>query len=111
MAKPRSTQIYATSITVSWNTDEAYEYIVQVVGHAEEIPRRYDYTLGTEEMLRRLRARYGEEHGMRCVGLLRWHLGLVENVEVADEAIWRNWRSFFARHRVSTTPCYYRHMC
>ena len=72
MAEPRSTRHQAASSTISWNTDDAYEYIVLVLGHRDGIPQRYDYTLGTEEMLRRLRARYGAEHGMRCVGLLRW---------------------------------------
>lgn len=113
MADPRPTRQQATSSTVSWNTDDAYEYIVQVLGHAEKIPQRYDYTLGTQEMLRRLRARYGPEHGMRCVGLLRWHLGLAEDDEVVDETIWRNWRSYFARHRVGAMVplgAYYR-MC
>lgn len=100
MPDPPLTRHRPTSSTVSWNTDDAYEYIVQVLGHQEKIPQRYDYTLGTEEMLRRLRARYGPEHGMRCVGLLRWHLGLAEDNEVVDETIWRNWRSYFARHRV-----------
>ena len=99
--RPRRQQQAAPTI-VSWITDEAYEYIVQVLGHAEKIPQRYDYTLGTEEMLRRLRARYGAEHRMRCVGLLRWHLGLAEDNEVVDETIWRNWRNYFARHRVGT---------
>lgn len=100
MADPRSARHQATSSTVSWNTDDAYEYIVLVLGHQDKIPQRYDYTLGTEEMLRRLRARYGVEHGMKCVGLLRWHLGLEEDNEVVDETIWRNWRNYFARHRV-----------
>ena len=102
----RSTRHWATSSIVSWNTDDAYEYIVQVLGHAEKIPQRYDYTLGTEEMLKRLKARYGAEHGMRCVGLLRWHLGLAEDNEVVDETIWRNWRNYFARHRVNAALCY-----
>ena len=105
MADPRLTRHRATSSTVSWNTDDAYEYIVLVLGHQDKIPQRYDYTLGTEEMLRRLRARYGPEHGMRCVGLLRWHLGLSEDNEVVDETIWRNWRNYFARHRVGDALC------
>lgn len=84
MTDLRTTRDRATSRIVSWNTDDAYEYIVQVLGHAEKIPQRYDYTLGTEEILRRLKARYGGEHGMRCVGLLRWHMGLVEDNEVVD---------------------------
>lgn len=109
MAEPLPTRDRPISRTVSWNTDEAYEYIVQVLGHVEKIPQRYDYTLGTEEMLRRLKARYGVEHGMRCVGLLRWHMGLVEDNEVVDETIWRNWRSYFARHRVNSV-CHH-HMC
>lgn len=103
MAEPRSTRQQASS-TVSWNTDEAYDYIVQVLGHAEKIPQRYDYTLGTEEMLKRLEVRYGAERGMRCVGLLRWHLGLAEDNEMMDDRIWRNWRNYFARHRVGLIP-------
>lgn len=99
MAEPRQKRQQATSSIVSWNTDDAYEYIVQVLAHTQKIPQRYDYTLGTEEMLKRLKARYGAEHGMRCVGLLRWHLGLAEDNEVVDDTIWRNWRSYFARHR------------
>lgn len=100
MADQQPARLQAAPSIVSWNTDDAYEFIVQVLGHKERIPQRYDYTLGTEEMLRRLKARYGTEHGIRCVGLLRWHLGLPEDNEVVDETIWRNWRSYFARHRV-----------
>ena len=107
MAEARPPQQRATSSIVSWNTDDAYEYIVKVLGEAEKIPRRYDYTLGTAEMLKRLTARYRVEHGMRCVGLLRWHLGLAEDNEVFDERIWRNWRSYFARHGVGAAPCYH----
>ena len=107
MAEARPSQQRATSSIVSWNTDDAYEYIVKVLGEAEKIPQRYDYTLGTAEVLKRLTARYGAEHGMRCVGLLRWHLGLAEDNEVFDERIWRNWRGYFARHRVGAAPCYY----
>lgn len=106
MAERRPTRQQATSCNVSWNTDEAYEYIVQVLGHSEKIPQRYDFTLGTEEMLKRLKVRYGAEHRMRCVGLLRWHLGLTEDNEVVDETIWRNWRSYFRRHRVCALAQY-----
>lgn len=37
------------------------------------------------------------------------HLGLAEDNEVVDETIWRNWRNYFARHRVHVTeaPCCY----
>ena len=90
MAEARPSQQRAPSSIVSWNTDDAYEYMVKVLGEVEKIPQ-YDYTLGTAEMLKRLTARYGAEHGMRCFGLLRWHLGLTEDNEVFDERIWRNW--------------------
>ena len=105
MADGRLQQQRAPSSIVSWNTDDAYEYMVKVLGEAEKIPQ-YDYTLGTAEILKRLTARYGAEHGMRYVGLLRWHLGLAEDNEVFDERIWRNWRSYFARHHVGAAPCY-----
>ena len=107
MAEARLSQQRASSSIVSWNTDDAYEYIVKVLGEAEKIPQRYNYTLGIEEILKRLTARYGSEHGMRCVGLLGWHLRLAEDNEVSDERIWRNWRGYFARHREGAAPCYY----
>ena len=102
MAEAWPPQQRAPSSIVSWNTDDAYEYMVKVLGEAEKIPQLYDYTLGTAETLKRLTARYGVEHGMRCVRLLRWHLGLAEDNEVFDERIWRNWRSYFVR----AAPCY-----
>lgn len=73
--------------------------MVKVLGEAEKILQRYNYTLGTAEIFKRLTARYGAEHGMRCFGLLRWHLGLAEDNEAFDERIWRNRRGCFARHR------------
>ena len=71
MAESRAARPQATSSTVSWNTDEAYKYIMQVCGHAEKIPELYDHTTGTEEMLRQLKVQYDGKHGMRCFGLLR----------------------------------------
>ena len=81
--------------------------MVKVLGEAEKIPQRYNDTLGTAEILKRLTARYGAQHGMRCVGFLRWHLTLAEVNEVFDEKIWRDWRGYFAGHRVGAAPCYY----
>ena len=107
MAEVRLPQQRTSSSIVSWNTDDTYEYMVKVLGEAERIPRRYNYTLGTAEILKRLTARYGAEHGMRCVGLLCWHLGLAEDNGVFDERIWRNWRGYFARYRVGAAPGYY----
>ena len=81
--------------------------MVKMLGEAEKIPQRYNYTLGKAEMLKRLTARYGAEHGRRCVGLLCWHLRLAEDNEVFDERIWRNLRAYFAGHRVGAAPGYY----
>lgn len=82
---------------VRFEIEEAYKYMVQILGRKERIPQRFsELKEGVMELLMCLKLRYGEGHSEDIASLLAWQLSICKD----DEEIWGNWRGKFAKRRV-----------
>jgi len=82
---------------VRFEMNEAYKYMVQVLGRKERIPRRFsDIKEGAIEILMCLKLRYGEGHSKDIASLLAWQLTICKG----DQDIWGDWREKFAARSV-----------
>lgn len=77
--------------------NEAYKYMVQVLGRKERIPQRFsDIKEGAREILMCLKLRYGEGHCEDIASVLVWQLTICKD----DQEIWGDWRKQFAARSV-----------
>ena len=82
---------------VEFDINEAYKYMVQILGKKERIPVRFNIGEGAAEILMCLKLRYGESQMEDYASLLAWQLALCKE----DQDIWGAWREASAHHQVS----------
>jgi hypothetical protein len=94
---PQHGQVQGKTPVVRFEMNEAYKYMVQILGRKEQIPRRFgDVTEGAVEILMCLKLRYGDGYTLEIISLLVWHLTICKD----DQEIWGNWREKFAARSV-----------
>lgn len=82
---------------IRFEINEAYKYMVQVLGRKERIPQRFsDVKEGAGEILMCLKLRYGEGHSEAFASLLTWQLTICKD----DQEVWGDWRQKSAARSV-----------
>ena len=73
---------------IPFDVNEAYKYMVEVLGRKEKIPTRFGVKDGSTEILMCLRVRYGASHVEEYASLLAWQL----RISNGDKDVWDSWR-------------------
>jgi len=90
---------------VVWSgAEEAYTYMVLVLGRKERIPQRFEIKEGGSEIFMCLQVRYGLRPKEDFARLLIWQLLMSKN----DNHIWGAWREAYAKREVSKTKLTHR---
>ena len=76
------------AFSVPFDVNEAYKYMVEVLGKREKIPTRFTIKDGSTEILMCLRVRYGASHVGEYASLLAWQL----RISKGDGDVWDLWR-------------------
>lgn len=90
-------QVQGKIPVIRFEMNEAYKYMIQVLGRKERIPRRFgDVKEEAGEILVCLKLRYREGHSKDFASLLTWQSTVCKD----DQEVWGDWREKSAARRV-----------